>query len=328
VGSPYAYTQQAASACFVTDPLVAKSALPDGGTQYTYRQASGNLVSEPIPPAGFDPVTASASQLAEYGLEPRPTSPSALSDWNEEMGRVWFAKPLPFLAEIPAAEQGSPPPPPPLLSSPGIAAVSNPGIFAGYQTQSYYGTSPSYTSASDTFYEPHLYGTGCSNPGLSTWAGIGTTSGPFGQDGTDSFDGHPNHEAFWQVWNNDVEQSTAYLFSVPAGDLVRANVNYQADGGFSGTVTDVTTGKVRGWSMTLFLSTAPDAGEAIVENVGGFDLANFRTLTFASSTANGTALNSLPPPGIGQFNIVNGTARATTNAISGNGSFTVTQNHC
>ena len=36
-------------------------------------------------PAGFNPLTASASQLAEYGFPPRPTSPEAYLSWARAM---------------------------------------------------------------------------------------------------------------------------------------------------------------------------------------------------------------------------------------------------
>ena len=43
MGSPYDYTQQAASKCYATDPLIGVTALPDGGASYNYLQ-NGRVV--------------------------------------------------------------------------------------------------------------------------------------------------------------------------------------------------------------------------------------------------------------------------------------------
>lgn len=44
----------------------------------------------PIPPAGFEPATASAAQLQEYGFPPAPSSPTALSQWSTAMSDYSF----------------------------------------------------------------------------------------------------------------------------------------------------------------------------------------------------------------------------------------------
>src|SRR6202035_2239460 len=61
------------------------SDLPGGGTQYTYHYPDGSTENVPIPPAGFDPATASASQLAEYDFPPKPTDSAQLDQWEADM---------------------------------------------------------------------------------------------------------------------------------------------------------------------------------------------------------------------------------------------------
>jgi len=59
-----------------------------GGTLYTYTSASdpGSSVEVPLPAAGFQPLTASAAQLAEYGFPPEPLTPGdAQSEWRQAM---------------------------------------------------------------------------------------------------------------------------------------------------------------------------------------------------------------------------------------------------
>jgi hypothetical protein len=262
-------------------------------------------VSEPVPPAGFNALTASASQLAEYALPPRPTSLDQLAQWNAEMSRAWYTTPSAFLAEVPAAQQAVPP----------AAAPGQNTRFGGWET-----SVGSYTSSSATYIEPTLYGTSCPNPGLAVWSGIGDNIGPFSQDGTTE----PGNNGFFQAYDSGVEESTGTLFSIPAGDTVRANVNYKNNETY-GTLTNVTIGQVQGWSLPLFDGINPQTVEALVEDVGTENLANFGTLSSTASSGNGNALNTL---NVFKQTINQGSASATTNAIGANGSFTVHQTHC
>ncbi len=55
---------------------------PDGGQLYTYDLPDGSVLSVPYPPEDFDPITATAQQLAQYDIEPRPIEAAALEAWN------------------------------------------------------------------------------------------------------------------------------------------------------------------------------------------------------------------------------------------------------
>ncbi|MGH9077306.1 MAG: hypothetical protein ACRDY0_07620 [Acidimicrobiales bacterium] len=43
-----------------------------------------------LPPAGFDPLTASPAQLLEYAIPPRPSGQAALATWDSEMKGTKF----------------------------------------------------------------------------------------------------------------------------------------------------------------------------------------------------------------------------------------------
>src|ERR1051326_6401557 len=68
---------------------------PDGKTQaaeandglgrvYYYQGPKGEI-SEVIPPAGWSPLHATDSELASYGIPPRPHDSAALAGWNIHM---------------------------------------------------------------------------------------------------------------------------------------------------------------------------------------------------------------------------------------------------
>jgi hypothetical protein len=79
--NPYGARRALLAACGEhVAPLVAERSLPGGGKSYTY-DVDGVNETTPIAPRGFDPVTASAAKLAEYGFPPRPAGGRALKTW-------------------------------------------------------------------------------------------------------------------------------------------------------------------------------------------------------------------------------------------------------
>src|SRR5258706_15338070 len=62
----------------------AVSQLPDGGQIDTY--ANGRVTYQvPVPPRGFSPTTASATDLATYGFPERPDGSGQLAAWNDDL---------------------------------------------------------------------------------------------------------------------------------------------------------------------------------------------------------------------------------------------------
>jgi Peptidase A4 family len=307
MGSPYDYTQQAASECYTTDPLIGVTGLPDGGASYNYLQ-NGRVVSEPVPPPGFDILTASAAELERYGLPARPVSEPEPSEWQNDYRNARFATPPPFLAEVPAAMGISQPPPPLYVNA----------HFAGYETTG----SGSYTAGSTLFTEPSLQPVSCNSPAIAIWSGIGSTSSSFGQDGTYSLP-YNNHNAFAEAWLAGAG-SYSYavtLFRASAYDSIRANVNYSS-GTFSGTVTDVTTGVVNGWNSGGGYSGTPNTAEALLEQLTGYSMADFTNVPFSYSQGNHTSLASLP------HTVVTNSPNTSVGGINGSGGFNVSWNHC
>jgi hypothetical protein len=307
MGSPYDYTQQAASKCYTIDPLLGVSALPDGGRSYNYLQ-NGRVVSEPVPPQGFDILTASAAELERYGLPVRPTSEPELSEWQNDYRHARFATPPSFLAQVPSSLENSPPPSPRYVTA----------HFAGYETTG----SGSFTAGSTLYTEPGLQPVSCGSPAIALWSGIGSTSSSFGQDGTYSLPNN-NHNAFAEVWQAGASNYTysVTLFRAAAGDSIRANVNYSS-GDFGGTVTDVTTGVVNGWNSGGGFSGTPNTAEALLEQLQGYDMADFTSVPFAYSQGNGTAISAF-----GHGALTN-SPNTSVGGINGSGGFNVSWNHC
>jgi hypothetical protein len=83
---PYDYTPAALEACGIPVFPATVEALPGGGERYSYYEPTGTLFEETtVPPPGFDPVGATAEELAEYGFPPRPTplaSPGEQAEWE------------------------------------------------------------------------------------------------------------------------------------------------------------------------------------------------------------------------------------------------------
>lgn len=68
-------------------PLAGVTTLADGGKVYKYRIA-GEINEVPVPPAGFNPLTASAKALSTYGLPARPAASAAAAtktQWTTRM---------------------------------------------------------------------------------------------------------------------------------------------------------------------------------------------------------------------------------------------------
>lgn len=166
---PYSYTQAAVEACgYKTFPLEASSDLPGGGNSYQYT-VEGMQVRYYVPPEGFNALTASNSQLDEYGFPERPSSTdtTAYEDWSEKVSS-WSGTPAApsFLAETQSQSMTS--------------SSSN---WSGYMIEEGAGA---FSHAEAWYDEPSIYASVCLATDESTWAGIGgsTPGSDLAQDGT------------------------------------------------------------------------------------------------------------------------------------------------
>lgn len=84
-------------------PVQKVLSLKGGGNAYVY-DVAGVRTTDLVPPAGFDPLTASASQLAEYGYPPRPSGGQALKTWMMFMSKAHPAADPGYMITDTAAE--------------------------------------------------------------------------------------------------------------------------------------------------------------------------------------------------------------------------------
>jgi hypothetical protein len=179
---PYSVAMSVLQECDVpVYPLQSTVALGGGGTLYTYVVA-GNNVTFAVPPAGFDPSTASSKQLAEYQLPARPASGADLARWETQVANAQIQTPPPYLVTDPYVNFGN-------------VQSSN---WAGYVDTA---SSNAYYSAYMDYNEPIVYSSGCSNDVEGTWTGLGgfntSNLSQAGSAYNDPLVG--NHQMWWEL---------------------------------------------------------------------------------------------------------------------------------
>jgi hypothetical protein len=188
-------------------------------------------------------------------------------------------------------------------------------------------TGSRYTSVSSSWTEPTAT---CSGTAYSSfWVGLdGDTSGTVEQTGTDAdCSGRtPQYYAWYEMYP---KYPVNYRKTVRPGDAMTASVTTDGSGNFTLTIADTT----RGWSKTTTaklksatLSSAEVIAEAPSSGSGVLPLANFGTVTFTGSTANGSLLTG-STPGIDPITMASGsTVKAQPGGISA-GNFSVAWKH-
>jgi hypothetical protein len=244
--NPYAYTSDADVACgYKTFPLQATQDLPGGGVEYDY-SVNGALTREYLPPPGFEPLTATAAQLAEYGFPLRPADATGLSEWRDEFSNYsGTITPPSFMAES---------------SSTGDDTPSDWG--------GWYVTGGPFTHAEATYWEPaqDYQPTACTgNKGITFWAGL-SGDGSIAQDGTQL--GPQGPGTAHQGWYETFPQALAFPvdFYATPGDRVDASVTWQTDGYMRFFMYNYHTGKT--YPATDVFLTQPnsrDRVEAVAE---------------------------------------------------------------
>lgn len=174
------YTGIQAEACgYDTIPRDHQITLSGGGTESVYYQNGGETFTT-VPPTSFDPATAEATQLAEYGYPPRPadTGSDAYANWVDEVGGTRVT-PKAFLLE---AKQDKTPKTPKAPGSclttgglkdpvpnPCDTGQSGPGFIGGFAKGVRNGTETnfSYQEISTTYIEPD--GTADTNCDSGSW---------------------------------------------------------------------------------------------------------------------------------------------------------------
>lgn len=315
---PYTLTTSVLNACgFHRFSRLGVNNLPGGGREYVYIVA-GARTTIPVPPAGFNPLTASARQLAEYSLPQRPRIPALLTAWREKMAKL---RPV-----VPPAE---------LISKPITASTTSTtnSHWSGYLATST--NSSHFFQATTTYTEPTLYSSACSTNYVVIWSGLGGWyTGKLAQSGTIEFQpsGTGENQAWWEILPTYPSIVTVNLYATVGHD-------FESDVNWNGTTYNFFlqnnyTGKYLSINVTNSNYDGRTA-DFVVERpeVGGSlsNLSNFKTMTlgnnwFNSGTYIGNAANILK---ITMYNSSDGNTLATPSSIYNSGkSFQVTQHHC
>lgn len=315
---PYAYTQAQVSACgYQTFSQSSVNPMTGGGFSYDYN-VDGATVQFYVPPAGFNPSTATNAQLDEYGFPERPTDPSALAAWQTDMN-TWTGAVTPpsFLAET---------------NSDADSTYTN--NWAGFAVT---GSNAPYTHAETSYLEPSFGSSVCSSNADVTWAGIGGYMDGKGvsQDGTThNVPGAYNHQAWWEIypWNH----ITPVNLYGHAGYKFYASTQYLGSGnGYRYYMKDYYTGHTIAFDVSHDQYDGSSA-EAVTERptIGGSlsNLSNFGSLTFVGSTVDGHTIDTYSASssrhGVHMEDYSTGDMLATPGTIGSGGSFAVTQDHC
>lgn len=172
--------------------LVAASALPAGAAALS-------------PPAGFDPVTASAAQLAGYGLPARPSDPAALARWTMLVRHAKTRVPVSFSDRHASATGGTS------------------GNWAGN-----YDTGRTYNSVGAEWNVPSIPTT--SPRYSSTWVGLGlgtSLADPLVQAGNDqtATSGSRSYGLWYEIYTPSTNQEKYTGWSVAAGQHIEVDIS-------------------------------------------------------------------------------------------------------
>jgi hypothetical protein len=320
---PFDYTPQALSACGIqTFPLTSQAALPGGGTTYNYDEGNGVVVSVPVPPTGFDPLTATAAQLAEYGIPTAADLNVTGQSWTELMTHAQAAPPPPFQVSLPNVH----------------ADTTYTSVWSGYADT---GSAGQFIGAESLYQEPSFNNYTCPGSQEVTWAGIGGYSGSsLGQDGTAHYvSGLANHQAWYEVYPLETIQALNLVSTASHYVLATTGVSFSPTT-YGFIVYDLTTDTYASTVQTVSPSYySGDSAEGIGERPSyGYvptSLSNFGALTFVGSYGMGTngvweGLDTGTRHGIHMTSngLSTGTPLAAPGGIGAGGAFTDTWQNC
>jgi hypothetical protein len=188
------------------------------------------------------------------------------------------------------------------------------------------GSNGSFNSVSSSWTEPTATCTKRSDQYAAFWVGLdGYSSDSVEQTGTDSdCDGRtPDYYGWYEMYPAD-----PVYFSNPVepGDSISASVTFSG----TETYTLVLTDHTQGWTQTitknesgLDRSSAEVITEAPSSESGVLPLADFGTVNYSGSTANGSSMGTQSPTSIVMIDN-SGNEKDTTSSISSSGAFSNT----
>jgi hypothetical protein len=284
--NPYQYSAAFDQSCGDTVyPLISTTSRSDGGSDYNYESNEGASIPEtiPIPPPGFNPLTASPAQQAAYGIPPEPTDASQQATWTTEVSGLHWEAPPPFLV---------------VTQTQAPVMWSTKTSWGGYDAEQSGGN---WNTVSVGYDEPTI-GQSCNNSAEVIFAGLGGL-GWLGdtiieQDGTAwGVGGLSAHQAWWEIYPQ-VGIEPMNLVTSP-NDLVDATTDLQGSlfgyPVFQFTVTDYTTGATQSVLEAATGGDSLNSAEGVLERPGAagqsITLANVGTVYFWPVTADGNPIN-------------------------------------
>lgn len=270
-------------------PRRSQQQLPDGGTQYNYETAPGQLVSLTVPPSFFDSANASPAELARYGVPPEPPAVSPEYPlWKAMIHKgIHFLPAPPELAEGPPKDEGHPRmttfgSPSPLLTEPDPSATGSTFNWSGYIDWNGKG---SFTHSTGYFIEPSDHGS-CATSSSYTWAGIGGWGGnpDLGQDGTAQHEGGlGEHQSWTEILPGQTHPIATTLYATP-GHWFLADTQYTGGEHYSFYMYNYANGHAVHASGTG--PADANVNDFIVERPGSNNLLNFSSVAFQGFTNN------------------------------------------
>ncbi|WP_035804412.1 G1 family glutamic endopeptidase [Kitasatospora mediocidica] len=194
--------------------------------------------------------------------------------------------------------------------------------WAGYSA-----TGSKFTSVTASWVQPAASCTG-SDTYSSFWIGLdGDGSNSVEQTGSevDCSGGSPQYYAWYEMYP---AYPVNFSNTVRPGDHFTSSVTTNGSGSFTLKLSDTTQGWTKTENKTLknaALASAEIIAEAPSDSSGALPLTNFHTVSFTSATANGQPIGNFSPDAITMAD--GSTTKATTSALSGGGSFSVSWKH-
>jgi hypothetical protein len=313
---PYKTSQEKRDACGLeTHSLSQKRTFADGSREYHY-SLRGKDISIPVPPPGFNAVSATPAQRARYGIPPLQTDadPATRAQYADYLRKVHFVPPPDFLVGSPDVR---------------LYPTYNTEHFAGWTTHEY--PQNFFTQMYAEWTEPSDQGTACLNHSLGLWAGIQGHNGQLLQNGTVySIPGVANHQGFWEdipSYSNFGAGAQFIPFYATAGQSFKARTDYNPSTHVASFVWSDYTGAQFGPLRVASNSYDGHIAEFIVERpwVGGHfrDLTNFTLLQVGQAKAQGATRGDI------KFNMSSfAGAMANTGEQDQNGGFPVYWKNC
>lgn len=206
------------------EPVV--TSLDNGATLTTFVLPSGEVVEVTTPPAQFTPLSATQSQLIEFGFPPRPLDAADLEAWTAAM----------------AAYDSSPAPDGPMEVVTGPATMADFTVYGGWGgwvAGTIFGTDRSYVAVKGNLRVPSITGT-CgalhnTQPlGVGFWIGLGGTGSDLVQQGFECGNAHVGSGSAIRPFTQFADTSTPHAFcgqtswTLAPGDVIYQNMSYQA----------------------------------------------------------------------------------------------------